>query len=153
MTETTTDQVAQDPEEFYLETFMAREWDGRRIDWFLQKLVSMANDSGLEFGVTLTVGSGMVTGTLISAEKYFAAFGELFAGGMPGDGSEVEASFRKLGERGQEDDQEAARLPPQFIHLKDAKIITASGSVPSRQGVLWRGTIASINGFNLGSLA
>ena len=142
---------AQAAEAFDYETFMDREWTGRRVDWFLQQLVTMANNSGVEFGVTLTVGSGVVTGTLISAQKYFAAFGELFAGGMPGDGSEVEASFRKLGEPEPEVGG-SFPLAPQFIHLKDAKLITPSGAVPN-QGVLWRGTIASINGFSLGLMA
>lgn len=153
MTETTADQVAEDADEFELETFMAREWDGRRMDWFLQKLVTIVNDSAMQVGVTLTVGGGMVSGTLISAKTYFAEFGKLMGDAMPGGGGGVEESIRQLGETKEEQEEGTQIFPPQFIHLKDAKLFTPSGATPGNQGVLWRGTIASINGFNLGSMS
>jgi hypothetical protein len=154
MTDKPNDQNAAATEDEYpIETFMAREWDGRRMDWFLQKLVSIVNDSPMQVGVTLTVGGGMVSGTLISATTYFAEFGKVFGDAMPGGGDGIEKSIRQLGEAQQGIEEDAERAPPQFIHLKDAKLFTPSGSTPSNQGVLWRGTIASINGFTLGSMS
>jgi len=46
------------------------------------------------------------------------------------------------------------RPPPQYIHLSGAKFFNPEGnSLPTNQGVLWRGRVTEIGGFNLGSFS
>ena len=140
---------AQEEMRKWLEDPVAYErlWSGRRVDWFLQQLVSMANgEPSLEIGVTLTTPAGLISGTIISARKYFKEFGELFAAGTGGS-SELANMFAAQGE--QPADGEVAF---QFLHLKNAVQLSAAGTVPTHEGTLWRGKIADVAGFSIGAI-
>jgi len=129
-------------------------WHGRTTDWFLQDLVHLANDTDLQVGLTLATPAGIISGILISVEQYFVLFGEAFAASWPeAEADRLRAHYAELGKpRLQKSDGES--LPPaQFLHLKDAKLSTPSGQIPASEGLLWRGSIASISGFSLGLLA
>ncbi len=41
---------------------------------------------------------------------------------------------------------------PSFIHLKKATVRSPSGSLPSNDGMLWRGRLTEVSGFMLGSI-
>lgn len=143
-------QYLQELHEFFEnKTEVAHKWHGRDLDWFLQRLVQLAQTWQLEVGITLTTPSGLVTGTLISAQKYFKDFAELFAGAMPpeqADGIREVLTNYGLPKEGSNE------LQPQYIHLKGAKFMTGDEVIPSNHGVLWRGTITSISGFSMGKL-
>lgn len=125
-------------------------WNGRRTDWFLQKLVNLANgEAKLEFGLTLTVEGQIVTGTLISHETYFKEFAAAFAGALPNGDSEgeVQRVFENLGAPSAGGDL----LPMQYICLRAARHLMGNSFAPA-SGMLWRGKISSVSGFSLGTL-
>lgn len=121
-------------------------WHGRQTDWLLQRLVQMVNNTELEFGITLTVGSGLISGQLISGKQYFRTMAQAFGGGSPDETEEIRDAFKSLWL----DEDEEGSPPVQFIHLKNARFFIGGQLEP--HGVLWRGTIASVGGFNLGEL-
>lgn len=127
---------------------------GRDLDWFLQDLVEIAS-KGNEFGVTLHVEGLIVSGMLIGGDKYFCAFGELMTSGIKGDDetiASVRQTYARLADdyRSQRDD--ADRLPPEYIHLRDAKVFGAGQSPIPGNGSLWRGRLSAVSAWSLGSL-
>ena len=129
-------------------------------DWLLQSLVNMANNDGIEIGITLQVSGILVSGDLVSIETYFDEIGEEFLSGFV-NRLEVEElikdSFSKFGERFtkiQTDKTEIDQPLPQFLHLKNARFFHTSGNpVPTNRGVFWRGRISEVGGFCLGNLS
>src|SRR5690349_1268641 len=93
------------------------ELHGRSVDWFLQTLASIANASeGFEFGITLHVPGGLVSGTLIGGKAYFYEFARLFAGGHDDLRSAIESNGDAY--VGPDQDQ------PNYIHLRNARTFT-----------------------------
>lgn len=132
---------------------IALDIHGAGVDWYLQRLVTMANRAGLELGITLHTSSGAVSGTLIGGKKYFETFASDIASNWPSDNKElIREAFAKNGECYDEPYTEDER-PPQYIHLMNAKLLTGSAAIPSNTGVLWRGKISSVTGFHLGLLS
>lgn len=122
-------------------------------DWFLQSLVSMANN-GVEVGVTLQVSGLLVSGVLAGGKAYFEGFAEDFSSGLndPETAKSVRDSFAKYGEIYKNEGDDAPPLP-QYIHLKNARFFNTSGNpIPGNKGVWWRGRISEVAGFTLGSL-
>lgn len=129
------------------------EWTGRSMDWFLQMLVRQANDLGVEVGITLTIGAGMISGTLISVESYFAQFADEYANSWPQEGREdIRATFANMGVMTKTNGDDPKLLPPQYIHLKNVNVY-AAGGLTCTGLTLWRGTLTSVTGFNLGTLS
>ena len=130
--------------------------DGRSTDWFLQKLVSLANTMGLSFGVTLFVEGAMISGMLVSGKRYFEDFADAFSSNYPGDDEtkeDVRAGFASHTAIYAGDDSGDEPPPPQYIHLVDARCFAPGGQpIPTDRGVLWRGKINAVSGFNLGTL-
>ena len=129
-----------------------------RTDWFLQIIVNMANESNLEFGLTLQVDGMLVSGTLVGAKKYFDGFASDFASpfsAYPEAAESIRKSFATYGEWVSEplpDDR--PRPLPQFLHMRDAKFFNTSGNpIPGNRGVWWRGRVCEVGGFILGTLA
>lgn len=126
-------------------------------DWFLQILVKMANQNGVEMGITLQVGGVLVSGQLVSGKKYFEGFADDFSGAMsdPEEAQGVRNAFAKFGSGyGKEEDESAPQFEPTFIHLKDARVFHPGGTaVPGNRGVWWRGRLSEVAGFVLGSLS
>jgi hypothetical protein len=146
-------QAEKEPSEIEIK----QSFEGISLDWYLQHLVKLANDTGLEFGITLSVGGSVVSGTLISGRKYFDKFASEFSASWPGqDKEEIKSSISKIGAIYDKPDNEEDRLvnpPPQFIHLANARIFHGREMLPSSVGVLWRGKLNAVSGFSLGSLS
>jgi hypothetical protein len=125
-------------------------------DWFLQSLVKMVNGFTIEFGITLQVSGMLVSGNLVSGEKYFEGFAADFSGPFnaePEVAESIRKNFSSYGEIYRVDNDEATRPLPQFIHLKNARFFnTADKPIPGNTGVWWRGRISEVGGFSLGSL-
>lgn len=130
--------------------------DGTSVDWFLQRLVALANEGPLEFGVTLYVEGLIVSGQLVGGKKYFSEFAREFSDAYPGDDearSNVRAAFESNGDI-YDHEQNDELPPPQFIHLIDARCYHQNGQpLPSNRGTPWRGRINAVSGFNLGRLS
>ncbi|MHB8857399.1 MAG: gas vesicle accessory protein GvpU [Bellilinea sp.] len=125
-------------------------------DWFLQLLVDTCNHSEFSISITLNVGGVLVSGELIGGEKYFAGFAsDLKEAGLS---IEIVDSFNKLGDiygkQGEQVEHDKSTQPPQYIHLKNARIFHPGGNpIPMNRGVWWRGRLEAIDGFILGSLS
>lgn len=121
-------------------------------------LVHVANTSDLEMNVTLHVHGQLVTGKLISGATYWAESARDLRRGAEGSAQLVKAmaaSMDRVAQKyraayvGDTDGEPGATTA--FVHLRDARTITAQGPVP-RNGALWRGRLASVDGFSLGEL-
>ncbi|MCC8537358.1 gas vesicle accessory protein GvpU [Xanthomonas axonopodis pv. poinsettiicola] len=136
-------------------------FDGQSVDWYLQKLVGIANASNTQFGITLFVEGVIVSGQLVSGKQYFEAFAQEFSAAFPGSDEEKEdirlafASHASIYDAAADDDDgQQSSAPPQFIHLIDARCFSPGGQpLPSNRGVLWRGKVNAVSGFTLGSLS
>lgn len=132
-------------------------YDGQSVDWYLQRLVAIVNNTNVEFGLTLHVEGAIVSGLLVSGRRYFETFAQEFAGAYPDDEDGKENIRKALASHASIYDEPQAEtevLPPQFIHLLNARSFVPGGKpLPSNRGVLWRGKINSVSGFSLGSLS
>ena len=116
-------------------------------DPFLKTINAAVNTHDFSFGITLLVGGGMVTGTLISSKSFFDGFADSISQAWPGGPNEdVRRGFAQWGQ------PETANIHEDFLHLKDARYVSGNDIVPPNgNGVLWRGDIDSVSGFSLGS--
>lgn len=133
-------------------------FDGQSVDWYLQRLVGIANTSNVQFGITLFVEGIVVSGQLVSGKRYFEVFAEEFSAAYPGSADEKEdirrafASHASIYDNG--DDTQQSSTPPQFIHLIESRCFSPGGQpLPGNRGVLWRGKVNAVSGFTLGSLS
>jgi len=128
-----------------------------KSDWFLQRLVNYANDYRLEFGITLQVSGMLVSGTIISGQKYFDEFSANFTGGLS-DQTLVD-SFSSLfnAYKGVYDvsPEEKDKLPPpEYVHIRNARFYQpGQKGMPTGNSVLWRGRLSEVGGFSLGSFS
>jgi hypothetical protein len=130
----------------------------QEVDWHLQLLVEDANDFGVEVPITLFVAGAVVTGVLTGGKAYFDRFADRFAAGWPDEGrAEIRASMATPGNvypRLEPGEKSPRKRPAQFIHLRDAQVVTAQGNLPAvGDGLLWRGRLAAVSGYSLGHLA
>lgn len=123
-------------------------------DWLLDNVIGLAN-MGIEIGITLTVGGGLVSGLLVGGGEWIKLFADQFQqgvgrGNLPDLADTLANSFRQYSEiyEGKKS------LSPQatFIHLKNAHHFIAGTPIPSGPGVLWRGRLSEVAGFSLGNL-
>lgn len=71
-------------------------FDGQSVDWYLQKLVGIANTSDVQFGVTLFVEGIVISGQLVSGKRYFEAFAQEFSAAYPGGADEKRIFVARL---------------------------------------------------------
>lgn len=125
-------------------------------DWFLQNLVNMVNAKDIELGITLNVGGFLVSGRLVSGQKYFGGFGEDLGSSFndPEIRRNIEQSYAQLGgiyTAGRKPDESIT--PPNYLHLMNARFVHTTGeAIPSDGGVWWRARISEVSGFFLGTL-
>jgi hypothetical protein len=122
-----------------------------QIDWYLQRLVALANEHEVHIGMTLVVGGSLVTGTLIGGKTYFDSFADAFTTGWPGDDTSKAAMRDYFGGPASMYGDAKSGENPQFIHLKNASVRTLQGAIPTN-GFLWRGRISEVSGFSLGQI-
>ena len=120
------------------------------VDLMLKTLViSAQSDDDFEFGVTLTVRGATVTGTLVGRNAWLRQVHDTLGGGERGLAAQWVERFSY------DPDNEPDRLrDDQFIHLADARTVFGDGVVPGHgaQGGLWRGLLASVDGWQIGTL-
>ena len=121
-------------------------------DWFLQELVDITNRTGVGVGVTLFVEGMLVTGSLVSGKAYFEGLAALPLENR--NYPELAEAYKKLfasTAEGLETPDDDSR-PATFVHLQDARVVTANGNLPTTSGMWWRGRISAVSGFWLGAL-
>lgn len=83
-TENNQDFLEKLKEDYSDPVFLELLWKGRKQDWLLQDLVEMVNDSSMPIGITLSTGSGLISGILVSVDEYFELLAESFSAGLQG---------------------------------------------------------------------
>jgi hypothetical protein len=125
-------------------------------DWLLQRFVRLINATSKgEMGVTLLIGGSLISGQLISGRAYIGALAEQFVERLvdPGVGESM-GEFVRMAGSVYLGSQDGSVPDPVFIHLRDAKVFHPSGhSIPTNEGVLWRGRISHIEGFFFGQMS
>lgn len=120
---------------------------GAGNDWMLQCLTQWA-ECGIGLSVTLTTAAGMITGVIISGERYVARMREVLLPAFEGNSraEEVAAALDEWHKlySGELD------VAPSYIHLDHAKMMTPQGWRPTNS-VTWRGKISDVHGFCLGT--
>ena len=64
-----------------------------KVDWFLQSLVDLVNKVKIEFPITLNVGGHLISGELISGQKYFEKLAEIASSGFKEEESRTRSSL------------------------------------------------------------
>ena len=127
-------------------------------------LLLLAAERDVRVGLTVNVGGVVVSGTLIGSLAYFRAFADRFASAT--GGTEMHESFadafrglfddtadQTRGDRRQPPDPQAYEQSAAFLHLEDARYVTAAGLLPQgRFGVLWRCAVSEVTGWSVGEL-
>jgi len=130
-------------------------------DWFLAKIVSIAN-SGVGIDIVLSVSGQTITGVTISTEMYFEEMAHRcdisLISGPPQSREILESlskfyrSFKNIG-KPPEDASEDFTVPlPGYIHLQNAKVIGEDKDTPNTGSLLWRGRLSAIDGFAVGTM-
>lgn len=116
-------------------------------DGWLSVMVDQCENTGIEMGVTLTVGGAIISGVLIGRTKWTEELAEF------GEGNFFAKAIRDANEEltkpGGEDDDEPAF--ESFIHLREARFWSPRGPI-TKQGSLWRGRLSEVQGWSLGVL-
>jgi hypothetical protein len=118
-------------------------------DWLLQKIVSTANETGAEIGITMIVGGAVISGSAISGKQYFDEFGKFFANSdvfTAAQRKDMEDTYREFGEK------RYTSLPAaevRYVHLKNVLILHEKE--PLRLP-LFRIRLSKVEGFTVGSI-
>ncbi len=106
----------------------------------LSLIISAEADPPMEQDVTLLVGGFLVSGFVISYDKYVQHHETI---------ATIESAIQKV----KAENPEPTEKTTNFIHLRDAKYYTPGGApIPGNTGVFVRLSLESIRGFTLGSL-
>ncbi len=125
---------------------------GKQIDWLLQFLVKFVVTTPVEIGITLSIGGNLVTGQLISHDAYFKQLAEDMAAPFGQFENGVDESMKQIIMSFTPGESAEDTTAFHFIHLKDCKTYSSDQSAICAEGVLWRGKIASVDGFTIGLL-
>lgn len=128
------------------------EWSGRQTDWLLQWFVQFVAKSKIEIEVTLSVGGSMITGNLVGPQAYFEQLAEDLSAPFSGFEDQTAGKIKEIILGFKPGDPEDDDPAFQYIHLKDCTTYSDANSSIVSGGVLWRGKIASVDGFTLGSV-
>jgi hypothetical protein len=133
--------------------FMAgKEENVATDDAVLQMLLTLADEDGFEFGVTLNISGAVVAGTLIGPSTYYEGILNAAKGLEDSTMSHIltkkfndlkEAYTKEKEDLKAKKDQE---MTATFIHLKNAKYIEADGITMTKSTAWWRGRISAIDG-------
>jgi hypothetical protein len=129
-------------------------------DWFLQNLVNLVNARDVKLGITLNVGGFLVSGILVSGQKFFSGFGADLGSSFddPEIRRGVEQAYAHLGDiytpaSAGSGGGAGVTTPPNYLHLMQAQFFQIGGApIPGNKGVWWRGRISEVGGFFLGML-
>ncbi len=131
--------------------------DGR--DGRLMNMVHMANgasstDNDDWFPVTLCVGGSIITGRMVSVDRWFELNADAITSANDSDSEDKRKALEAYAQLLFNNDGSVPSNPsdpatwPNFIHLKDAAYVTPNGMVPANQNMLWRGQINRVDGWS-----
>jgi len=125
------------------------------VDWLFQQFVhAVATDVNAELPVILAIGGAVVSGRLIGPRRYFQEFGAEIAKNLNASEEQRQALQRGYMDLAEKNDESLRRRvaedssPLQFFYLRDARFI-GGVALSSAEGLLWRGRVASIDGWSV----
>lgn len=127
-------------------------------DGYLQTFIGTVEKVDAEIGITLNVSGTIITGNLVSRQRYWQGVVEDF---KSSENETARLIGESLGDFEAEDENESPEENVQddtdfeqfnFIHLKNATFLTNGKNIPTNRGVHWRGRVDSVDGFTLGNL-
>ena len=127
-------------------------------DWALAWIVHMAHAHSIIQSVTLTVGGSMISGDVIGGRQFFEALSEqIDQGAFEGDEDGavrrvLRDSWNTLGGGVYPPSSGETVHPMSYIHLRNARMFVPGQKPLPSKGMLWRGKLADVSGFSLGSL-
>ena len=130
-------------------------FDAYSPDRYLQYLVSIVNGTDLQYTITLFVDGIIISGFLISMERYFAGIKEKLTRQLDMEEDKKQKVIRYLTDQDHimvDVEAEKDNPFPQCIHMRDVTIMFAKDNLVKSKGLWWRGRIAQVDGFTLGAL-
>lgn len=124
-----------------------------QADWLLTTLVNWVNNLKFEVSITLYMKGSVISGRLISSDDFIVGFvRSLSTDVSEGEDGEARQQLTKLftGDVETLDGQNSP--PPNYIHLRNARVFTPGQRPIPQNGVLWRGRISEVDGFSIGEL-
>ncbi|MBN8235290.1 gas vesicle protein GvpU [Halobacillus kuroshimensis] len=116
------------------------------MDNVLRKFVKAANMKDFSLDITLNVNGALVTGTTVSAEKYFRSLSGTLA-----EGNETAQSLSEKLEKASQMNYSQEEI--QYIHLENAQVYNGDAqATPAEGSFFWRGRLDRIDGFFLGRI-
>jgi hypothetical protein len=115
-------------------------------DSLLLVVINLAEaDVPVETDITLVVGGFLISGSVVSAKKYFTHNAVVAMAGMI---EQIKSDAAR------QENNQAKTAKPDFIHLKDARYYTpGQNPIPSNTGVFCRISLDAISGFSFGRLS
>lgn len=120
-------------------------------DWLAAYVIYLAEQHETEFGVTLTIGGSIVSGTVISGRKFIDGSVERMTSGHEVKEGTIASEFQSFRNLYMYPDEiDLANFKPRYIHLRDARYFSGPNHPIPAEGMLWRGKLSSVDGFSLG---
>lgn len=131
----------------------------RKADAVLRNLSFACNRANFAIPITISVKGQLVTGSMISRERYIQEMQEQYINPFltswdhDEDSKKVVAGWLDVS-FGPPEPMEPDSFPEEinFIHLADAHVYTGGNGLPTNQGILWRSPLDSVDGFFWGTL-
>ena len=123
----------------------------RTSDEVLRVLARLAQESGVEMGITVAVGGGVVSGVLIAREKWLDKYVLAYSTSSE-EGQEV---ARRLRDAFQQEDLVGSEETPfryHYLHLQDAQLVHGSTGLPADRGGFWRVRLDAVTEWSPGTL-
>ncbi len=122
-------------------------------DPWLEAFAEQAEESGLRLGITLCVRGTVISGLVVGRDTWleeFARLGEEAPGEFAGVfTSTIQRALQEAALEQRESAQESRRY--HYLHLRDANILQGDTPIPHSGYLLWRGRIAEVSGWSLGT--
>jgi len=134
-------------------------------DIFLEILISEFVEHGVQIPITMSVGGTIISGYLVSEDKYFEEMSKLASESESEESAEViqeairamphhiDEAVTRLIDEGTEGGDAARirrRIQSGYIHLIDSSVETPGGDTEEMSDMLWRGRLEAVDGFWLG---
>jgi hypothetical protein len=115
------------------------------VDWVLERVVSLVNGNNAEFPVTLALGGTLLSGTMISGQKYLAGIIAQFA---PDEQSEQRQFWNSyLEELTKSNAEHEVGQDVNFVHLRDVSLFRSDS--PRIEKTWWRCRLSEVAAFTL----
>jgi hypothetical protein len=123
------------------------DFDPIPADGLLLALCEVARSvEGFELGITVTVPGATVTGVMVGPKAWLQILGASGEGSANEFLRGIAARMVEILDEGGDD------VDTQFLHLREAQYVSGGTFTPTNTALLWRGRLAAVSGFSLGTV-